>query len=169
MPSKRNLVNLGTTKKESSANSAKLEVKAIFLDYDGTISPICAERSDSAVLPDNLILLKQIAQLIPVAVITTKDLPFVMPRTPFAHAWAGIAGLEIRIGKTLIRNFHSKSNLPALGEVLKNAKHLSGHGLVIEEKLASDGATIAFSVDWRHAENNHDDAQQNAIQILGES
>lgn len=47
--------------------------KALFLDYDGTISPLSMSRSKSAVLPDNMAVLQQIGKLILIAVITTKD------------------------------------------------------------------------------------------------
>jgi trehalose-6-phosphatase len=47
--------------------------KALFLDYDGTISTLSMSRSEYAALPDNMAVLQQIGKLILIAVITTKN------------------------------------------------------------------------------------------------
>jgi HAD superfamily hydrolase (TIGR01484 family) len=129
-------------------------VKALFVDYDGTISPIGVSKSNSAVLPDNEVVLRKISQKIPVAVITTKDLPFIIRRTPFAHAWAGIAGLEIRRLDTLKKRASVEQTHPCVAAALNYAAALAGGGLKIEKKRLLDGTAIAFSVDWRQAENS---------------
>ena len=79
------------------------DVRALFLDYDGTISPLDIPRSKSKVSPENLAVLCQISLQIPVAIITTKSLSFVVRRTPFAHAWSSLGGLEVKIGRTVTR------------------------------------------------------------------
>jgi len=140
-------------------------VKALFLDYDGTISPIGASKSNSAVLPDNEVVLRKISQKIPVAVITTKDLHFIVKRTPFAHAWAGMAGLEIRRLNTLKKRPCVEQTHPHMAAALNHAAALAGGGLKIEKKQLSDGTAIAFSVDWRQAENNSS-ARERASQIM---
>lgn len=146
-------------------SETQLRAKALFLDYDGTISPLNVSRSESAVLPDNMAVLQQIGKLIPIAVITTKDLSFIVGRTPFAQAWAGVAGLEIKIGSEVSKAECLKNAMPHITAALKYARAFSGNGLTIEEKLASDGSIVALSIDWRQAESRHT-AQERALQIL---
>jgi trehalose-phosphatase len=151
----------------ATLSSTQVKVKAVFLDYDGTISPLNVSRSKSAVLAENLKVLRKISQLMPVAIITTKDLRFVVPRTTFAHAWAGLAGLELKIGgvvkKTKAKRLRAAQ--PYLTAALEYARSFSGNGLTIEEKHASNGTVIAFSVDWRRAKNKRE-AKKRARQIL---
>jgi hypothetical protein len=98
-------------------------------------------------------VLYQISRRIPVAVITTKDLAFVVRRTPFAHAWSGLGGLEMKIGDVTVKASCLRNMTPYLTIALKYAKRLSDDDLIIEEKRDSEGATVAFSVDWRQAKN----------------
>jgi len=129
------------------------QVNALFLDYDGTISPLDVPRSESAVSSENMAVLHKISQQIPVAVITTKDLPFVVRRTPFAHAWSGLGGLEMKIGDVTVKASCLRNMTPYLTIALKYAKRLSDNDLIIEEKQDSEGIVVAFSVDWRQAKN----------------
>jgi HAD superfamily hydrolase (TIGR01484 family) len=146
-------------------SETQLRAKALFLDYDGTISPLNVSRSESAVLPGNMAVLQQIGRLIPIAVITTKDLSFIVGRTPFAKAWAGLAGLEIKIGSEVSKAECLKNKMPHITAALKYARAFSGNGLTIEEKLASDGSIVALSIDWRQAESQQN-AQERALHIL---
>lgn len=140
-------------------------VKALFLDYDGTISPIDASESNSNMLQQNEAILQKISQEIPVAIITTKDLPFIVRRTPFAHAWAGIAGLETKRRNASEKRTDVEQTTPHIGAALRYATALAGEGLKIEKKRFSDGSIVAFSVDWRGADNRHS-ALERAYQIL---
>jgi len=67
-------------------------------------------------------VLHQISRRIPVAVITTKDLAFVVKRTPFAHAWVGLGGLEIKIGDVVTRASCLRKMTTHLTTALKYAK-----------------------------------------------
>ena len=140
-------------------------VKALFLDYDGTISPINPSESNSNVLHQNETVLQAISQKIPIAIITTKDLPFIIKRTPFAHAWAGIAGLETKTRNALENRMDVKKAAPHIEAALKYASALAGEGLNIEKKRFTNGDIIAFSVDWRQADNQNS-ALKKASRIL---
>lgn len=83
-----------------------------------------------------------------------KDLPFIMPRTPFARAWSAIGGLETRIGKRVLRRESLEDRLSDLSLAIDFAKsRLTSDGAEIEDKQDSEGHTLAFCVDWRHAKD----------------
>jgi hydroxymethylpyrimidine pyrophosphatase-like HAD family hydrolase len=83
-----------------------------------------------------------------------KDLPFVMPRTPFAHAWSAIGGLEMRIGKRVLKRECLEQRLPNISLAIEYAKsHVTNNEIEIEEKQDSEGRTVAFCLDWRRAGN----------------
>ena len=132
--------------------SALKKVGALFTDYDGTISPKNVSRSESRVPPEIMLMLNKINERIPVAVITTKSLEFVVPKTPFACAWSALGGLETKIGENTFREPCLK-NTRAVATALKYAKSLSEGALTVEQKRDSQGKVVAFSVDWRFADN----------------
>ncbi len=143
----------------------QMKIEGLFLDYDGTISPINVPREQSGVLPQIESALYQIRQLVPVGIITTKDLPFILPRTPFANAWGAIAGLEIKTGSTVVKAPGMEKVLPYISLALEYAKRWSDKYLFIEEKRDSSGQTIAFCVDWRHSQNLRE-GKTKAIKVM---
>jgi HAD superfamily hydrolase (TIGR01484 family) len=128
-------------------------VTALFLDYDGTISPIDGPESNSDVLHQNEAVLSEISKKIPIAIITTKDLPFIMKRTQFAHAWAGLGGLETKIRDSRVKRINMKKNASHIDAALRYADSFTGEGLKTEKKRFLNGNVIAFSVDWRKADD----------------
>ena len=129
-----------------------LKIEALFLDFDGTISSINVPLSESAVVSETFLVLQKIREQIPIAIITSKSLPFVVEKTPFAHAWSALGGLETKIGDIIINARCLQTSTKHVINALKYAKSLCDD-LSIEEKLDSEGTVIAFSVDWRHSMN----------------
>ncbi|MBI2870059.1 MAG: hypothetical protein HYX96_09575 [Chloroflexi bacterium] len=128
-----------------------MTVEGLFLDYDGTLSPIDTTRKDSRV-PDTLRrYLERICRLIPVGIMTTKDTHFVRPRTPFARAWSGIGGLETVTGDRATLEPSAERRRPCILEAVKFASRYPREQLYIEEKRDQTGRTLAFCVDWRYA------------------
>ncbi len=148
--------------------TAGVRVKALFTDYDGTISPINVSRSDSAVPSKITPVLHEISLRIPVAVITTKSLNFVVKRTPFAHAWAALGGLEIKADEGITRAACLKSKITQITATLNFAKELAENDLAIEEKQDSEGVPVAFSVDWRKSKNK-DAASTKSSKIVAQA
>jgi len=136
------------------AQPQKVRVKCLSSDYDGTISPINASRVESRVPLQTRVMLREIGNSLPISIITMKDLPFIIPRTPFAQAWSAIGGLEMRIGKRVLKYGPSEHMLTNISLSIDYARsHISSKGVEIEEKQDSEGRTIAFCVDWRRAED----------------
>jgi len=132
----------------------EMTVKCLLLDYDGTISPLNISRIESRVPLETRVVLGRVGRFLPIAIITMKDLSFVMPRTPFARAWATMGGLEMRIGKRVLRRDRLEHSLPNVSRALKYAKtRVTDTGIEIEEKQDSEGHVIAFCVDWRRAKS----------------
>ena len=152
---------MGSRLKQKNAGTA---VNALFTDYDGTISPINVSLSESRVPSKIMLVLHRIRERIPVAVITTKSLQFVIPRTPFACAWSALGGLETRIGETTSRASCLKTTRN-VATALHYAKSKSEGVLAVEEKRDSHGKVVAFSVDWRFADNQ-ERAEKTAMGIL---
>ena len=139
----------------AEAEPRKISVKCLSSDYDGTISPLNISRTDSRVPLQTRVLLRQISRFLPISIITMKDLSFIIPRTPFANAWSALGGLEIRIGKRVLKREPLEHRLTSISKAFDYAKsHIKEPRVEIEEKQDSEGRTIAFCVDWRMAKDS---------------
>ena len=130
------------------------KISGIFLDYAGTISPLNVTRQQSSVSLHLQAVLSNMRRFVPIGIVTAKDLPFILPRTYFAHAWSAIAGLELKVGSQVFSDQEAEESRPYLNSALSFAKTHLVDGAVIEEKLDSTGQPRAFCVDWRQAKNH---------------
>ncbi len=126
-------------------------VNGLFLDYDGTISPLDVPRQFSRVPPHLEALLNVVRRHLPVGIISTKDLPFILPRTLFAYSWGAIAGLEIRVGSQLYVSQGVEESWPYLMQALQYSRKNLPEDVVVEEKCNYAGQPLAFCVDWRQS------------------
>ena len=128
-------------------------MKGLFLDYDGTISSLNVTRSESTVPAKTCSFLRQISRRIPVAILSAKDLLFLIERTPFAQAWSALGGLETKTKDGIIKASCLKKVNKGVMRALKYARTFCSTDLTIGEKLDSGGEVVAFSVDWRHSKD----------------
>ena len=126
-----------------------VSVESLFLDYDGTISPmgVCREK---ALVPDGIKKrLESIAKRIPIGIVTSKDSSFVVPRTPFAHAWSTVCGLETLVDGKILEKPVSRTKHERIDAALKYVQSGLESGMfAIEKKRNSRGEIVAFCVDW---------------------
>ncbi len=130
-----------------------IKINGLFFDYSGTISPLDVARGESRVLPQLEALLNVIHGSIPIGIITTKDLSFIVPRTLFADAWYSIAGMEMKIGSQMFVTQGTEKFLPDLIQALVFAKQNIRCGAIVEEKCDYRGLPLGFCVDWRQIQD----------------
>ena len=136
----------------NKAEPQRISVECLSSDYDGTLSPLNVSRIESRVPLETRVVLAQIGRFLPISIFTMKDLSFVMPRTPFARAWSAIGGLEMRIGKRVLKRECLEHALSKVAIAVEYAKsQISSGEIEVEEKQDSEGRTIAFCVDWRRS------------------
>jgi trehalose-6-phosphatase len=142
--------------KTDKVKPRKMKIECLSSDYDGTISPLKVPRNESHVPMETRVMLQRIGRLLPISIFTMKDLGFVMARTPFAHTWSAIGGLETRIGKRNLEREGLEPKLSSIAYALGYARsHFTTPGVEIEEKQDSEGRAIAFCVDWRQAKDSN--------------
>ena len=148
----------------NEAEPRRISIDFLSSDYDGTLSPLNASRAESRVPLETRVMLVQIGRFLPISIFTMKDLSFVMPRTPFARAWSAIGGLEMRIGKRVLKRECLERALSNVSLAIEYAKSQTDGELEVEEKQDSEGRTIAFCVDWRRSKDSKK-AKQEAERI----
>jgi HAD superfamily hydrolase (TIGR01484 family) len=136
---------------DDHAAAGASRISGLFTDYDGTLAPDDAPRSQSRVAPQVERQLSRLASMLPIAVITSKDYEFVGRRTRFARAWACASGLDI-VMATGTRTSCTVAETK-LRTGLGIARNLLGSRVEFEQKHGSSNRLIGFCVDWRAARN----------------
>jgi trehalose-phosphatase len=137
-----------------TVKDVKMTINCLALDYDGTISPLGLSRNESRVSVETQAILRKISKLIPIIIVTTKDLSFVEPRTPFAWAWSAVGGLERKIGDITQKRHGFEHKLRNVSVAVEYAKsHVTLSGVEIEEKRDMSHRPIAFCLDWRRTKD----------------
>ena len=123
---------------------------AIFLDYDGTLTPIVS-RPDEAVLPNSTrAILRTLAAIIPVAILSGRELKDVRQRVGIdAIIYAGSHGFDIA-GPRGLRRQEAREFLPALDEAEKNLRRkLDGIADALIERKC-----LSIAVHYRNVNEN---------------
>ncbi|MDG6902654.1 MAG: HAD hydrolase family protein [Nitrososphaerota archaeon] len=126
-----------------------MRIRSLFVDYDGTIAPLGAPRSESRVFKDVEEELQKISLKVPVCVVTAKDFDFVHERCGFASGWACASGLDVRLADG--RTFSAKK-LRDLKDALDAASFGEGLGAQRELKHGPNGELLGVGIDWSHAQ-----------------
>jgi hypothetical protein len=124
-----------------------LKISAIFSDYDGTLAPEDVAREASRVPEDVQDALVRLSSLVPIAIVTSKDIGFVRPRTAFAQAWSCVSGLETVLSDGRV----FATPVKGLREALEYLKRHDDSGLTLELKCSTTGDVLGFSLDWRNS------------------
>ena len=126
-----------------------MKIAAVFSDYDGTLASADVSRESSSLSKDTEAALERLSSVTPVAIVTSKDIRFIRPRTPFASAWACVSGLEIVLADGVVSSSPQVNS--RLEEGLEYVRQHDKTGLSLERKCDVKGKLLGFSVDWRKA------------------
>ena len=157
-------------------------INAILSDYDGTLSPTKTLRNNEESVPKQLEeVLCNIAQSLPVCIVSSKDYHFLNRKAKFARVLSCIMGIEtvvLKMLKDTSSKIEIRSNngdnlgcikerylLPNIEEILstnsatlsKLAKSIESEfkaNVIVERKYTSDRKYLAgITIDYRHLEN----------------
>ena len=133
----------------------------LFLDYDGTLSPIVKD-PDKAILSDKTKeKVRELAGLVPVAVVSGRDRADVQKKVGLENViYAGSHGFDIEGPNGLELQYEGgQQALPALKEAEKNLNERIGHikGAVVERKK------YAIAVHYRNVADSEVDTVKKAV------
>lgn len=113
---------------------------AVFLDYDGTLSPIVEDPASAVLSPEQRALVEALAERCPVAIVSGRDRPDVEARVALPDLlYAGSHGLDIA-GRGLERTFpEAEEAIPEVNRVHGQLRRTVGSidGVILERKRFS--------------------------------
>lgn len=124
----------------------------LFFDYDGVLSPLNVERSQAFPSRDRLEMLSRLrSRGVVVAVISSKDCPFLMSRSLDVDAVACVNGLEIRVPGYVVvdERVLDPSKQVEFSKLVEMIEGAVGREAYVERKRLSLGTLVGASVDWR--------------------
>jgi alpha,alpha-trehalose-phosphate synthase [UDP-forming]/trehalose-phosphatase len=124
----------------------------LFLDYDGTLTPI-VDSPDKAVMSEDMrLLIIRLKKAIPVAIISGRSINDIMNLVKIENmVYAGNHGAEIWDGSKLVVGQQLSDSKQVLGKIITELKETlsSIQGVIVEDKC------ITVSIHYRMV-NNHD-------------
>ena len=132
-----------------------LGVKAyvgFFFDYDGVLSPVNAERSRAFPPKDRLEMLSYLrSRGAVVAVVSSKDCPFLTSRGLSVDAVACVNGLEVRVPGYVVLDERvlDPSKQVRFAKLVDVAEGAIGGEAYLERKKLSLDLLVGVSIDWR--------------------
>ncbi len=125
---------------------------ALFLDYDGTMTPIVPNPEDANLSEENQKLISQLADLIPVIIISGRDLKDVRSKVDLKKVtYAGSHGFDISGPDIQMAHESEKEVTPALDTAQENLDKEIGNipGVKVERKK------YAIAVHYRNTEDEN--------------
>ncbi len=121
----------------------------LFLDYDGTLTPI-VDSPDKAIMSEDMrSLIIRLQEIMPVAIISGRSLDNLMNLVNIDKMiYAGNHGAEIWDGNKLVVGQHLSDSKQVLGKIIKELKEAlsSAQGIIVEDK------GITASIHYRMAD-----------------
>jgi alpha,alpha-trehalase len=152
---------------ERVAESAAFRAKrlAVFLDFDGTLSPIVANPEDAALSEELRDTIRRLARVCPVAIVSGRDLDDVRERVGLEEiVYAGSHGFDIAgPGGLRLENPEAQEYLPVLDEA----------ELALREKLADiagvrvERKKYAIAIHFRNADEEREPDVERVVDGVG--
>jgi len=141
--------------------AAAARALVVFLDYDGTLTPIVSQPEDAILAPEMRTAVENLATRCPVAIVSGRDLKDVQARVGVAGLYyAGSHGFEIAGPAHLLAEYEpAQAYLPALDAAESTLEHLLGTipGARVERKRFS------IAVHYRNVEAGRAGAVEDSV------
>lgn len=160
--SSRNYSNLITKKSDKKQRRDFLAPVALFLDFDGTLSPIASIPSLARPVPGLRKILQQLSRnsRIRIAIISGRSLEDIKKKISVPGLiYAGNHGLELSSGSFQLIHPSAQKKIPLMNEIAQRLKSViqSVAGALLEHK------TLTLSVHYRRVEKTKREHLQNAV------
>ncbi|HKL36727.1 MAG TPA: trehalose-phosphatase [Salegentibacter sp.] len=134
---------------------------SLFLDYDGTLTPIVNNPDEAKLLEKNKNIISELSKLIPIAILSGRDRKDLKSKVGIESViYAGSHGFDITGPNGLEMEHESKADiLPALDQAEEelNEKLKNIDGVTVERKK------YAIAVHYRNVNEDHIDLVKNTV------